>query len=479
MPSDPSLYWYDLETFGINHKYQRIAQFAGVRTNLDLEIIDQPLVLYCKPSLDFLPDPRSCLITGITPQIAQEKGVPEPVFIDKILEQFIKPKTCVVGYNNLRFDDEFMRYAFYRNLHDPYEREWRNGNSRWDIVDLVRATRSLRPEGIQWPDKDEGIPSFRLEDLTRANGLEHEHAHDALSDVHATIAMAKLVKQQQPRLYDFVFTNRDKQSVAKLMRLNERPLLVHISGMYKSVRGCMAVIMPLLKHPINKNGVIVIDLSYDCEALLSLSPEEIKHRIYTAQDDLPAGVARIPIKTIHYNKCPIIAPINTLSDDICVRYDINLKRCAQRREFLLSNPSIAEKLRAVFFDRPEFPNQDVDESLYGGFFSNSDKVKLETIRTASYSDTVVYDMPFDDKRIPELIFRYRARNYPGTLSPQQKDDWNRFRIDRLHGREGEVPFTVDSFNLIIQELKEDQNSDNTDLEILNSLDSYLKTQLLV
>ena len=478
MPSDPSLYWYDLETFGINHKYQRIAQFAGVRTNLELEIIGKPLVLYCKPSRDFLPDPRSCLITGITPQIALERGIPEPEFIAKILSEFSKPKTCVAGYNSLRFDDEFMRYAFFRNLHDPYEREWRNGNSRWDIVDLVRATRSLRPGGINWPDKEEGIPSFRLEDLTKANGLAHEQAHDALSDVHATIAMAKLIKTQQPRLYDFVFSHRDKHSVAKLMNENEKPLLVHISGMYKSVKGCMAIIMPVVKHPINKNGVIVMDLSFDCSELLTLSVEQIKERIYTSQDKLPEGVSRIPIKTIHYNRCPIIAPINTLSESISQRYEIDLERCQQNRQFLLSNPSIADKLKKVFFDKPDFPQQDVDESLYGGFFSNSDKIKLENIRKTKNKNTVEFEIPFDDKRIPELLFRYRARNYPETLTQQQLNDWEYFRMERLHGREGEVPFTVDSFHSIIQELKQEESDDESKLVILSALEDYVANQLL-
>lgn len=178
-----TFYWHDYETWGSNPRVDRPAQFAGIRTDLDLNIIGEPLVLYCKPPPDLLPDPEACLITGITPQQALSSGVLEYQFIAAIHNELSRPNTCCVGYNNIRFDDEITRHLLYRNFYDPYEREWKNGNTRWDIIELVRACYALYPEGINWPLNEEGKISFKLEDIALANGLAPYKSHDALSDV--------------------------------------------------------------------------------------------------------------------------------------------------------------------------------------------------------------------------------------------------------------------------------------------------------
>jgi exodeoxyribonuclease-1 len=97
------------------------------------------------------------MVTGITPQEAREKGVNEAEFARRIHDLFTVPNTCVVGYNNIRFDDEVTRNIFYRNFYDPYAWSWQNRNSRWDLLDIMRACYALRPEGINWPENDEGL----------------------------------------------------------------------------------------------------------------------------------------------------------------------------------------------------------------------------------------------------------------------------------------------------------------------------------
>lgn len=475
MSNEPTFYWYDLETFGTESKYHRIAQFAGVRTDQALNIIEEPLVMYNRPSSDFLPDPMSCLITGISPQMTLEKGLPESVFVRNILDKFSVPNTCVVGYNNIRFDDEFMRYAFYRNLLDPYEREWKDNNSRWDIIDMVRATYALRPEGIQWPVRDMGLPSFRLEDLTVANGIPHERAHDAYSDVLATINMAKLIKEKQPKLYDFVLNHRDKHAAAKYLDTARRPAVAHISGMYKSENGCMAVVMPVAKHPINKNGTIVIDLSYDPSQLDKMSVREIHDLIYTANEDLPDGAARIPVKTVHLNRCPIIVPINVLTDDICKQYHLDLHRCYQHRDSILNNKSIADKLRKVFAEKRDYGVQDVDECLYNGFFSGDDKEKMADIRTRDTAALKDFVMPFNDPRLPELVFRYRARNFPETLNADELARWNEHRLTRLRGEAGDVPLTLQAFAQKLSELRSNSEITAAEIVILDQLSAYVES----
>ncbi|WP_455210941.1 exodeoxyribonuclease I [Kaarinaea lacus] len=469
--SKPSIYWYDLETFGIDPKYFRIAQFAGIRTDLDLNVIDDPLVMYCQPSDDFLPDPQSCLVTGITPQVAQSKGVKEPEFIAKIHQEFSKPHTCVAGYNNIRFDDEFVRYTLYRNFYDPYAREWMYGNSRWDIIDMVRLTKALRPQGIQWPVKEEGTPSYKLEDLTLANNIRHESAHDALSDVYATIAVANLIRNQQPKLYEFVFQLRDKQSLLALLNVHARKPVVHVSGMYPTERGCTAIVVPLALHPVNKNAIIVYDLSADPEDLVKLRSEEIQQRVFTAKDQLPEGVDRIPLKAVHVNKCPIIVPLNTLDEKSATRLGIDKAQCLHHAEILHSAPNLSEKIASAFAPNNQEFRDDPDFNLYGGFFSDSDKQKMDVIRSTPATQLSSLPQVYQDKRLPELLFRYRARNYSDTLSPEERLDWQEFRRQRLN--DPAMPMDLTRFEQTISQLEKSQELTSAQKEVVGQLKQYV------
>jgi exodeoxyribonuclease-1 len=467
----PSIYWYDLETFGIDPKYYRIAQFAGIRTDLDLNVVDDPLVMYCQPNNDFLPDPNSCLVTGITPQAAQSKGLKEPDFIAKIHQEFSKSSTCVAGYNNIRFDDEFIRYTLYRNFFDPYSREWMHGNSRWDIIDMVRLTKALRPQGIQWPVKGDGIPSYKLEDLTQANNIQHESAHDALSDVYATIAVAKLIKTQQPKLYEFVFRHRDKQSLLALLNVHAQKPVVHVSGMYSTERGCTAIVLPLALHPVNKNAIIVFDLSANPSVLLNLSSEEIQQRVFTAQDQLPEGVDRIPLKAVHVNKCPIVVPLNTLDDESATRLGIDKSQCLYNAEILRDVTSLSKKIASAFKPNGQPFNNDPDFSLYGGFFSDSDKQKMDLIRSTPAGQLSTLPSVYEDKRLPEMLFRYRARNYYESLSAEEKLQWQEFRQLRLN--DPAMPMDLDRFEEVVAKLEKSQDLTETQKTVIGHLKQYV------
>lgn len=146
-----SFYWHDYETWGTDPRRDRAVQFAGLRTDLDFNPIGRPLMVYAKPADDMLPQPGACLVTGITPQHARKEGVCEADFFRAVHDELSRPGTCALGYNSIRFDDEFTRYGLYRNFYDPYAREWQNGNSRWDIIDTVRLMRALRRKGSTGP----------------------------------------------------------------------------------------------------------------------------------------------------------------------------------------------------------------------------------------------------------------------------------------------------------------------------------------
>ena len=473
-PKAKTLYWYDYETFGINPLYDRISQFAGIRTDEELNIIGEPLNLYCKPANDMLPSPEACLITGITPQIALDKGLPETDFIKQIHHEFSRPNTCVTGYNNIRFDDEFTRYTLYRNLLDPYAREWKNGNSRWDIIDMVRLTRALRPQDIHWPTHSDGRPSIKLEDLTVANNITHDAAHDALSDVYATIAVAQLIKNKQPKLYHYVYQNRSKHKVGAMLNMQTQAPVLHISGMYPTEFGNMAIVMPVTPHPTNSNGVIVFDLRYDPKPLFNLSAEEIQARLFTPSQELPEGVERIPLKTVHLNKCPVIVPLKTLNNESAERFQIDIPTTLHHHKMIKRMSGLQKKIQQAFSMTQFEERTDPDTQLYGGaFFENADKEKMETIHAMTPEQLAKLTPAFNDNRLPEMLFRYRARNFPESLSSQERFDWNEYRMDRLT-RPEKGKLTLDEFYQKIETCRQSKELTTKEQSLLNELESYAK-----
>lgn len=424
-----TFYWHDYETFGILPRRDRPAQFAGLRTDADLVEIGTPQMIYCQPAPDYLPDPESCLLTGILPQTCLEHGLPEHAFAAAIERELAEAGTIGVGYNTIRFDDEVTRHLFWRNLIDPYAREWQNDCGRWDLLDVVRTTHALRPEGIEWPKHEDGRPSFKLEHLTAANGLQHDAAHDALSDVRATIALARLIKTRQPRLWDFCLSLRRKDAVLReIDLLNPKPVL-HVSGMYGTEHGCIAIVWPLAAHPTNKNEIIVWDLAFDPAELVSLDAQTARERMFTRTEDLPEGVSRLPIKTIHINKSPIVVGnLKTLSPAMAERWQIDVAKALQHAQAAQQLPSLTA-LWGEVFRRPADADgpTDVDEDLYGGFVGTGDRRTLNTLRALGPEQLAREKVSFQDARLEEVFFRYRARNFPASLDARDQTRWESHR----------------------------------------------------
>lgn len=468
-----TFYWHDYETFGTDPQRDRPAQFAGLRTDEALNPIGEPLLIYCRPANDYLPHPEACLITGITPQLARDRGVPESEFIARINDELAQPGTCALGYNTLRFDDEVTRNALYRNLFDPYAREWQNGNSRWDLIDVTRLTRALRPEGIQWPDHPDGTPSFRLEDLTRVNGIEHGAAHDALADVRATIELAQLIRSRQGKLFNYLYHHRGKRHLSAMLDPARAQPVIHVSARYPASRGCLAVVLPLAWHPVNRNAVIVYDLSVDPQPLLTLDEAAIRARVFTAADQLTDGDSRIPLKLVHINKAPVVVPYITLRDEDAERLGIDRNQCERHRQQLENGPPMTAKLQGVF-ETPEWePHNDPDLMIYsGGFFSDADRARMERLRNLSPAQLAQASPQFSDPRLPEMLFRYRARNYPDTLNENEKEQWRQFRQRRLNGEDTANLLTFKAFTQRLAALREESANDGAKRAILDALGQY-------
>ncbi|MDP3805429.1 exodeoxyribonuclease I [Hydrogenophaga sp.] len=465
--------WHDYETFGLNTRRDRPSQFAGIRTDAELNEVGEPVMLYCQPANDYLPDPASCLVTGITPQLCLERGIPEHAFATQIEQLLAEPGTIGVGYNTIRFDDEVTRYLFWRNLIDPYAREWQNDCGRWDLLDVVRMAYALRPEGIVWPTREDGKPSFKLEDLARANGLLHEAAHDALSDVRATIALARLIRTVQPKLFDFCLGLHKKDRVAAELglpasRQSAVPFL-HVSGMFPPERGCLAVMWPLATHPTNKNELLAWDLAHDPSELPLLDVATLRQRLFTRAADLPEGVLRLPLKSVHLNKSPmVVRRLQTLSPKMAVKWGVDLDAALRNAEKAAGLPDMSAIWPEVF-QRPKEATPDVDEDLYGGFVGNADRRRLNQLRALSPAELAHSRTGFDDDRLQELLFRYRARNFADTLSPEEAERWEAHRVARLLEGEGGAR-NVDALFAEIDTLSE--TADERGQAILGALYDY-------
>ena len=436
---DKTFFFYDLETSGLKPREDRIMQFAGQRTSLDLEPIGEPVNLLVKMADDALPSPGAINVTKITPQMTLMDGISEAEFCKYVSEEIFTPGTIAVGYNTVRFDDEFMRAIFWRNFHDPYEWQWKDERSRWDILDVVRLTRALRPEGIKWPFRNDGQPTNRLELITKLNGVSHEHAHDALSDVYATIAVAKLIKDKQPKLFDYLLKMRNKNEVKKLVNLDNKQSFVYASGRYSNEFNKTTVAFPLTS---SRNGnILVYDLRYNLEesgygrvTRLEGGPQNVCESKILGEESVagPAQKMYPIVKELCYNKCPAIAPISVLdSNDGWQKIGLSRKQIEKNLKILLDHPEFAERMRTQHeeIEWPEPPEPEA--ALYEGFLNDKDRVKVSAVRNASSNHLADFNPDFDDERLPELLLHYKGRNFPEILSEDEMAKWQAYRKARL------------------------------------------------
>ncbi len=471
-----SFLFYDLETFGTDPRRSRIAQFAAIRTDADLRQIDEPWDFLVRPADDLLPSPTATLITGIAPQRALREGIAEADAFARIFEAMSAPDTCSLGYNSLRFDDEFVRHGLFRHFYDPYEREWRGGNSRWDLLDVMRLAHALRPEGIDWPAREDGAPSFKLEHLAEANGVREGDAHEALSDVRALIGMARKLKHAQPKLWDYTLKLRDKKFAARMLDTVAMTPVLHVSQRFHASRLCAAAVAPLIRHPKIDNRIVVFDLNESPDALLTLEADEIADRLYTPAADLPPGEARIPLKEVHLNRSPMLIEWAHLRDADFERLRIDPALAESRVEQLRqAGPALAEKIRRIYAGRAEFAPSDEDGSLYDGFLQEGDKRKFAEVRSTPPTVLGQRDFAFKDPRLPELLFRYRARNWPETLSMAEAERWRDYRRSRLCEDCGLSEFTFESHRAEIDALRVARADDGHAQALLDQLQAWAQT----
>jgi len=428
-----SYYFYDLETTSGSPFTGHIMQFAGQRTNENMQPIGEPDNILIRLSDDILPEPDAVLVHGITPQKTLEEGLSEPEFLQYFHKSVAIPGTVFIGYNSIRFDDEFTRRVNYRNFYDPYQWHWKDGRSRWDLLDPIRMMRALRPEGMKWPMlKDK--PSVKLELMAKENGIVHENAHDALSDVLALIALADKFKQAQPKLFGYLVGMRDKKKVAELA-LAGAPF-VYTSGKYSANHDKTTVVHSVFKHP-RRDAAVVYDLRHNPSEWVDKTVDElVKHWTVKYGDDMK----RLPVKIMQFNKCPAIAPVGVLDKSSIKRLELDMDSISKNNETLQSNGAFIERLQKaldiienkqqVQFD---LEDKDVENQLYDSFWSPADQAELTLVRTAEPDNVSALLATLKNKQIRTLLPRYKARNFPKLLTGEEREEWEKYRQKFFYG----------------------------------------------
>ncbi|MCA9308798.1 exodeoxyribonuclease I [Candidatus Saccharibacteria bacterium] len=464
-----TFYFYDLETSGINARAQRIMQFAGQRVGADFKPIGEPDNWLIALTDEIVPDPEAILVTGITPQKTKEEGYTEAEFLKLFTEQVCQPDTVIVGYNNVRFDDEFMRATLWRNFYDPYEWQWQDGRSRWDLLDVVRMVRALRPEGITWPIDKDGKPTNRLELLTRENKLDHDSAHDALSDVRATISVAKLLKEKQPKMFEYLLGMRSKKAVLELVRAEDPQPFLYTSGRYASEhqKTTAAIVVGQAEH----GSVLVYDLRIDATQFDDMNDDELKEKLFVRD----AETGELPVKVLKPNACPAVAPLGVL--DKAASQSIHLTTEQVASNFTqLRRSGLATKINNLYeaFNiarREKFSDaEDPDLQLYDGFTPDKDKTLSRAVRSADVNELADFSPDFSDERLAALLPWYKARNYPQSLTDSERRKWDEYKSKRvMNGLYGQLPLSA--FGERLAELAQTKTDDKSQF-LLEELTLY-------
>jgi len=424
--TNPTRYvFYDIESTSPDSSTTQMVQIALIETDGQLNILkdennkERAHMFYIKMRPDIIPEPGAFLVHKVDPEWvghyktkninSDGKRIPEHIFSNcknqpdgpvynqheaNILIQSIMTRTgntCIAGYNSEKFDDEVIRHNFYRNMLEPYSHEWANGNHRADIIKAVQIVRMYSEKALKWPIGEDGKVSMKLERLSVENGLVHEKAHDALSDIYATIFLAKLIKDRRPSLWDKFKMLSDKQNVSRLVNSGEVLTLTQMFIPKEKYGTTLA--LPLFQDNQNKNKYYLIDLLSDIEPILSMDADDLRDYIYSKKVEraLKYPDININIRSVSINKSPAIniPPSKFLGEDsnevfgrICDRVGTERETFQTNLHFVRNNLyDLKKKISEVYSVERTFDSKPIYSALYDGFFSNKEKdVREDTLK---------------------------------------------------------------------------------------------------
>jgi exodeoxyribonuclease-1 len=449
--------FYDLETFGLRPGADRIAEFAGILTDDELSLRDQPWEHRCLPPPDMLASPGACLTTGITPQMAQQTGLPEPDFARTLNGRFQRePRTLIVGYNNASFDDEFIRHLFYRTFLDPYEWHWVNGNRRLDMFAVIPAVFDFQRDALVWPRADDGRPDFRLEALSAANDAESGTSHEALADTFALRNVCNAIRVHAPevweRLPDLVSKNSVEQTLRRAFAAytsTERASADSVSGLEAATVAFSAGYLKRENRSSTLCAVVgreagpagawwLVDLAADPEQLLAFEPEVVAARRFATGD--PERERFRTLIRLNPRRLPVLFPAEERHRETLYDHGIARSTVADAWRIWVQPESrawLARYVAAVAVANESSRStvhRDVDEQLYDALPHADDRRHVAALAHASTREIGTYlrAETFTDPRYRELAQRFFGRYLPTWLSSAEREQFRhgaRARID--------------------------------------------------
>lgn len=499
--------WYDTETSGIDHEYDQIYQFASVKTDANLNIIpNSEKNLNCKPRIDVIPQPGAFLTHMIDIDMLVKEGMSEFELTRMIANEFMSNSNNMVsGYNTIGFDDEVVRRLMFRNMRDPYSHEWMEGNGRFDSYKMIQMIYALKPEMLTWRKNDKGSHSLKLEHLVEDNGLLDigHQAHDALSDVYATIALTKHLKEDNPRLFDYAMKLTDKRNVSSVLFNNydvaKRTPIVDVNTIYGGGKKYSSILLPIIGDVKNSSKVLCVDLTKDPTDLFGMSSKDINKYLFTKREELEAHAPRVPAAGIAINKMPMVMQLkpNTLNNEQADRMDVDLDQVEANRQkvvdHIAKDPKFIERFQAGFTSEMRTDNErDSFGTLYtsANFFSDSDKnTRAILTQKESVDDNSDYKIKTcdvhaealktdDKKRQLDLMLRAKWTNNFGSLlkeggySPVEFDKWMDFLNKSLFS--GDLGATFEDFDKEIVRYKTEKALSEEEIDILAKIEKHVQ-----
>jgi exodeoxyribonuclease-1 len=401
--------FYDFETTGTSVIYAQPLQFAAIVTDENFNVLDT-VDWRCRIAPHILPAPYALKVTNLAPEQVTNNNLQSAFEFAQNLHQFLEKwqPAIWIGYNTISFDEPMLRQLFYQNLQPNIYATSMNGNSRLDVMKMVWAAHSLRPEILTFPENDKGKTSFKLDQLAPANGFAHESAHDALADVEATIFILNKIKTADPDFFDGLVRTQDKEYIGSLLRSFE-PVQVTLrfgGAPPKTYCGCYCG-----TNSQNKNEIAFADFdAIDAEALVNLSDPEILEAITQSPK--------------------VIRPLRLNNAETIMRLDnptaLQCSFCEKvsRSDYFVSRVSVIlpQRFEAVE-DEGDVP---VEEKIHGGFYSHHDQDVIAEFQSADWQRRKELVEQFEDKRLIQLGRRLIVFYAPQLLSEEQKSAFKSF-----------------------------------------------------
>ena len=436
--------WYDYETSGRDPAADRPIQLGWQVTDPGMDPVADADSLLIRLPDDVLPSPGAMLVHQILPEIHQREGISEAELANH-LEQLIAPRTLVAGYNSRGFDDKFTQHVFYRSLRDPYVWQYADGRGRFDLYPVVLTYFVLAPSALRWPEDHGGRPRFKLDRIGPLNRLDQglKRAHDASADVAVTARLAKQLALHDPDLFASCLKRIDKHFVTDQIRADGRSEgLLEITPFAGWDQGFVRDLWVPFRLSERSNDYVAIDLNCDPQAVMAGLIQLVESPI-TDRFELRKQVRELGLQTVRINAQPMFFRRGTLEPEVKARLEAFGRDEVRQNQHLdvwhhiQDSPAFKQlyQLAVQVLAEPEqvIPD-DVDFALYsGGFLSAHDKDLLASLPLMDPEGLSQWTQSFDDPRYEELLFRYRARNFPRSLTQGEWKRWQKIRRDKLMG----------------------------------------------